>query len=128
MKYQCCACASNFDGGQIQDDFKNGVKEGFLCPLCGQNIKDNLSGESVFQQKARGRHIFYSTLVIIFFLEINGSIDTYLATPLGINNWLVLASLIVFFLSVYLFANRDLFKDANVLTTQRVVDDNCMLS
>ncbi|WP_445364604.1 hypothetical protein ACJJIQ_10895 [Microbulbifer sp. ANSA003] len=118
MKYQCCVCSSRFEGSQIKDDFKNGVKEGFLCPECGANIKDNLSGQTAFDQKAKGTYSFYAFFLIIFFLD--SKIEQYISTPLGANNWLVLVILFGVALSVYGFINRGLLKESNVLTTQRV--------
>jgi hypothetical protein len=127
MKYQCCVCTSNFDGRQIKDDFKNGVKEGFLCPVCSYNIKDDFSGENVFQKKARGTRTFYWILVIIFTLNVEGSIEEHVSVPLDINNWLVLVCLVMFIFSIYAFVNKNLIKEANVLTTEKVAHNKSML-
>ena len=99
MKYQCCVCGSDFDGSQIKDDFKNGVKEGFLCPKCGANIKDGLSGQTKFDQKAKGTYSFYAFLLAIFFLD--STIEKYISIPMGANNWLVLG--ILFGLAVFIY-------------------------
>ncbi|NMP31121.1 hypothetical protein HII17_06040 [Thalassotalea sp. M1531] len=118
MKYQCCVCISKFEGNQIKDGFNNGVKEGFLCPVCGTNIKDDMCGQTVFVQKAKGTFLFYVILLIIFFLDTK--IEQYLSTPLDANNWLVLSALLGLAVSIYVFVNRNLLKETNILTTQRV--------
>ena len=118
MKYQCCVCSYKFEVSQIKDDFKNGVKEGFLCPECGANIKDDMSGQTVFDQKAKGTYSFYAFLLVIFFLD--STIEQYISTPLGANNWLVLGILFGLAVFIYGFVNRGLLKETNVLTTQRV--------
>ena len=118
MKYQCCVCSYKFEGSQIKDVFKNGVKEGFLCPECGANIKDDMSGQTVFDQKAKGTYSFYAFLLVIFFLD--STIEQYISTPLGANNWLVLGILFGLAVFIYGFVNRGLLKETNVLTTQRV--------
>lgn len=123
MKYQCCVCNSNFDGREIKDDFRNGVKEGFLCPRCNYNIKDDLSGETVFQKQARGTRSFYWAIGIIFSLDVQGSIEEYVSVPLDINNWLVLVSLIMLTFSIYVIVNKSLIKEASVLTTEKVADN-----
>ncbi len=118
MKYQCCVCGARFEVSQIKDDFKNGVKEGFLCPECSANIKDGMSGQTAFDQKAKGTYSFYVFLSAVFFLD--DTIEQYISTPLGANNWLVLGILFGLAVSMYGFANRGLLKEANILTTQRV--------
>lgn len=118
MKYQCCVCGYKFEGSQIKDDFKNGVKEGFLCPECGANIKDDMSSQTVFDQKAKGTYSFYASLLVIFFLD--STIEQYISTPLGASNWLVLGILFGLAVFIYGFVNRGLLKETNVLTTQRV--------
>ncbi|ROS05598.1 hypothetical protein EDC56_1144 [Sinobacterium caligoides] len=118
MKYQCCVCSSKFEGSQIKDDFKNGVKEGFLCPECGANIKDDMSGQTAFDQKASGSYSFYAFLLAIFFLD--SKIEQYISTPLGVNNWLFLGVLFGVSVSVYGFVNRGLLKESNILTTKSV--------
>ncbi|NRB39558.1 MAG: hypothetical protein HRU20_13980 [Pseudomonadales bacterium] len=118
MKYQCCVCGSNFDASQIKDDFKNGVTEGFLCPLCGANIKDDLSGQTSFDKKAKGTFTFYALLVALFFLQDN--IEEYVSRLLGINNGLTLVTLMFVVIFTYALANKNLLKESNILITQRV--------
>jgi hypothetical protein len=118
MKYQCCVCNSTFEENLIKDDFKNGVKEGFLCPKCGANIKDDMTGETSFDKKAKGTYSFYTFLLVIFFLD--GKIEKYVSAPLDANNWLVLGILFGLAVSIYAIANFSLLKETNILTTQRV--------
>lgn len=42
MRYECCQCKKDFPSEAAIDGFKEGYRVGFLCPLCGANIQDNL--------------------------------------------------------------------------------------
>jgi hypothetical protein len=118
MKYQCCVCDFSFESTQIKDDFKNGVKVGFLCPKCGANIKDDLNGQTSFDKKANGTFLLYAFLIAIFFFD--SEIEQYISNPLGINNWVFLGFLILVLVSIYAIVNKGLIREANTFTTKRV--------
>lgn len=42
VKYECYYCHEHFEAKDRVDGFDKGYNEGFLCPSCGKNIKDNL--------------------------------------------------------------------------------------
>ncbi len=122
MKYQCCVCNYIFNSNQIVDNYKNGVKIGFLCPKCNSNIKDDLNGQTEFDRKAKGTYQLYALLIVIWFFD--DKIEQYISNPLGINNWVLLGGLFVVLISIYAFLNRELLKEANTFTTKRVTHNN----
>lgn len=42
MKYQCCACQAEFPAEEAIDGFSRGYRVGFLCPVCGAHLQDNI--------------------------------------------------------------------------------------
>ena len=42
MKYECCVCKGEFPAKEAVDGFARGYRVGFLCPLCGSHLQDNL--------------------------------------------------------------------------------------
>jgi len=118
VKYQCCECSSLFAGSQIKDDYKNGIKVGFLCPQCGANIKDDLNGSTLFGKNAKGTVWYYLFLIVIFFFD--DYVGQYISEPLGLNNWLVQICLLIIASFVYLSVNRKLINWASIFTTSKV--------
>ena len=119
MKYKCCACGSTFKGCDIKDDFKNGIKEGFLCPKCGANIKDRLFGEVIFERNTIGKHIFNAFMVFLF--TLSGTLAKYISNSLDISRWIVLGALVITLIVIYLIVNiRDLRMITNVTPTYKV--------
>ena len=58
MRYQCCCCRQEFDGAQIADDFDKGIRQGFLCPLCGAHIEDPpFGGEIAYSSPQAENHV-----------------------------------------------------------------------
>lgn len=41
MKYHCCVCKEIFRPEEAVDGYAEGYREGFLCPRCGANIKED---------------------------------------------------------------------------------------
>ncbi len=110
MKYECCGYRHVFDGMDIKDDYDNGITEGFLCPKCGLNIKDDLGGETVFGRDAKGRYIYFITIVLAYFV----------CDSLNIEDWIFYALSFTVISAIYIFINKDLISKSKVLVTQRV--------
>ncbi|MDN3651477.1 hypothetical protein QWY77_01595 [Thalassotalea ponticola] len=118
MKYQCCLCDFIFEGSQIKDNYKNGVKVGFLCPNCKGNIKDDLGGQTKFDKKAKGTFRLYAFIILVIFFD--AEVEQYISNPLGINKWVFVGLLVMFAVSIYAISNKKLLKDVNTYTTKRV--------
>ncbi len=54
MKYECCQCKKDFPVEAAIDGFKEGYRVGFLCPLCGANVQDNLTDTHRIYREGRG--------------------------------------------------------------------------
>ena len=118
MKYQCCVCDFIFEGSLTKDNYKNGVKVGFLCSKCGANITDDLNGQTAFDKKANGTFLLCALLIAILFFD--AKIEQYISNPLGINNWAFLGFLVLVSVSIYTIVNKGLIKEANTFSTKRV--------
>lgn len=54
MEYECCECKRDFPAEAAVDGFKEGYRVGFLCPLCGVNLQDNLVDTHWLLREGRG--------------------------------------------------------------------------
>ena len=109
MNYECCKCKGIFPVEDAIDGFDQGYKVGFLCPLCGCNIKDNpiTAGYVIKSKLFLGLVGLYtlSGLVAINFYE-NIGVFEYGAFGIGL----------IFFLTYGYFKHPDLFKDSTSTT------------
>lgn len=70
VKYECYYCHEHFEAKDRVDGFDKGYNEGFLCPSCGKNIKDNLMLVTRQNecQKKNGQTVSYGYCRLFFYL------------------------------------------------------------
>ncbi|MCB1890420.1 MAG: hypothetical protein KDH20_22630 [Rhodocyclaceae bacterium] len=51
MNYQCCACRHEFPYSNAVDGFRQGFREGFLCPACGAQLEAPLGNAKALPGK-----------------------------------------------------------------------------
>lgn len=93
VKYECYYCHEHFEAKDRVDGFDKGYNEGFLCPSCGKNIKDNLmlvTRQNECQKKWSNRILWL--LPFIFLSHIfNDSINIF-GNNIELKNLVILIS------------------------------------
>lgn len=123
-RYLCCCCDRAFAGEQIVDDFERGVKRGFLCPHCGQNIEDTPCGEGIaYASPGAERYARWLLGLLLAETLLLHGLDLWDAELAGIRLlWLVLLLDLPVFLYGLLRYPRDMLWP--VLKTRRVPPPN----
>ena len=109
MNYECCNCKGIFPVEDAIDGFEQGYKVGFLCPLCGCNLKDNpiTAGYIIKSKWYFAISAGYMFLGLLIF-EFSESLDV-------IEYFVFVAGLVLLLVYGY-FKHPDLFNQATTTT------------
>ena len=103
IKYECHYCHNQFSTKERIDGFNQGYNEGFLCPKCGENIKDDLmllTRQSECQKKWTNRALWFLPVIFIsHFINDTINIFSYQVE----FKYLVITASVIFSLLILLF-------------------------
>ena len=67
IRYECYFCHEVFPAQSLIDGFSRGYKEGFLCPHCGKNVKDNVVAA---KQRLNGCQVKWLLVMVLLYMPV----------------------------------------------------------